>query len=84
MGRRLIMNDGTIWEGSECGYAQGFLWLFLHGIGIREAEPVIRDPEATKRIIFEYGEMRDEYTGYITVKVIREEDYGCSVCLSRE
>lgn len=84
MGRRLILNDGTVWEGSECGWAQGFLWLFLHGIGIEEAEPVIRNPEATEKIVFEYGEMRDEYDGYTRVKVIQEEDYGCSVCLTRE
>lgn len=83
MGRRLIMNDGTVWEGSECGLAQGFLWLFLHEIGTAEAEPVIRKPEATGKIVFEYGEMKDEYIGFTTVNVIREEDYGCSVCLSK-
>ena len=83
MGRRIRMNDGTVWEDCECGYAQGFLWLFLHGIGIREAEPVVRNPEATKKIVFEYGEMRDEYDGYTEVKVILEEADGCSVCLSR-
>ena len=83
MGRRLRMNDGTVWEGSECGYAQGFLWLFLHGIGIPEAEPVVRNPEATGKIIFEYGEMRDEYDGYTEVKRILEEADGCSVCLGR-
>ena len=84
MGRRIRMNDGTVWEGSECGYAQGFLWLFLHGIGIREAGPVVLDPEATEKIVFEYGEMQDEYNGYTCVKVIRDDDDGCSVCLTRE
>lgn len=84
MGRRLIMNDGTVWDESECGYADGFLWLFLHDVETEEAETVVRNPEATKKIIFEYGEMQDEYTGFSNVQIIRDEAYGCSVCLTKD
>lgn len=82
-GRRIIMNDGTTWEDSECGCADGFLWLRLHGVQMQDAFPVVSDPNATKKIIFEYGEMSDKYTGYKTLQIIRNEEFGCSVCLTK-
>ena len=82
-GRRIIMNDGTTWEDSECGYADGFLWLYLHGVQLSDAFPIVNDPNATKKIIFEYGEMSDKYTGFKKLQTIRNEDYGCSVCLTK-
>ena len=82
-GRRIIMNNGTTWEDSECGYADGFLWLFLHGVTLQEAYQVVTNPDATEKIIFEYGEMSDEYSGYNNLQIIRNEDFGCSACLTK-
>lgn len=63
-GRKLILNDGTILEGSEAGYADGFLWLYLVGLSIQQAAAIAFNPDKTRKIIFQYDTMQDTYDGF--------------------
>lgn len=63
-GRRLILADGTEIENGEAGYADGFLWCWLTGMTLQEAALIFFSPEKTELIIFEYGEMSNQYEGF--------------------
>ena len=83
-GRRLIFANGITWEGTELGAADGTVWLFLYGITLMQALPVITNQAATEKIIFQYGEMSETFEGYTHLKVITEDATGCQACLVKE
>lgn len=82
-GRRIRMNDGTVYEGSECGYADGFLWCFITGHTLAETAPEFLKAAATERIVFEYGEMTDTYDGYTEIQTMISTADGCNICLKQ-
>lgn len=83
-GRRLILNDGTIIENASCGFADGFLWLWFPNFTMQEAISILFDANKTMRIVFEYGEMSDEYTGFTNcVSVNINAENTVSACLQR-
>ena len=63
-GRRLILNDGTTIEDGQAGCFEGVLWAYLTGYTLQQASSLFFDTEKTEKIIFQYGEMEDEYNGY--------------------
>ena len=77
----LVLNDGTIIENGRAGYASGCLWLRLPGYTMQTAAALAFNAEATKRIVFHYGQMEDVYVGYTSCTCINEEDGLISVCL---
>ena len=81
--RKLILNDGTVIEGGEAGYSQGFLWLFLPGYTMQQAAAIAFDKNKTAVIVFEYGEMEDRYEGYTNCTSISENDGQANVCLEK-
>lgn len=84
-GRRLILDDRTVIEDGEAGYADGFLWLWFSGMTMQEASVIFFDPEKTAVIIFEYGEMKDRYEGFTNCRSISVSADGLiSVCMRRE
>ena len=83
-GRRLILNDGTVIENGEAGYASGFLWLYFRGYTIAQASVLFCDPNVTERIVFQYGDMEDVYEGYTECMVIKiDADGRNAVCLTK-
>lgn len=81
-GRRLILNDGTVIEGGRAGYAQGLLWCYMTGYTMQQAASLFFDSSKTDRIVFQYGEMQDEYEGYTDCVTIRiDVDGEVAVCL---
>ena len=83
-GQRLLLNDGTVIEDGQAGYSEGFLWLFLTGYTIAQAAILFCDPSKTERIVFQYGEMEDEYEGYTNcTRLLADADGRVSVCLIR-
>ena len=81
-GRRLILNDGTTIEDGVAGYAEGFLWLRFPGYTMQQAALLFFDPNKTARIIFQYGEMQDEYNGFTTCRTLTMDADGLmSVCM---
>lgn len=81
---RLILNDGTEIENGRAGYAEGFLWLRLPDFTMAEAAMLVLNTEKTARIIFQYGEMQDEYEGFTNCIRIIAEESEISVCMVRE
>ena len=83
-GQRLVMNDGTIIENGTAGYASGFLWCYFSGYTMAQAAGLFLDTAKTSRIIFEYGEMSEEYTGFTDcVSISTDADGNNSVCMKR-
>lgn len=83
-GQRLILLDGTIIENGSCGYADGNLWCWITGYTMQQAAAIFFDPDKTGKIIFEYGEMSDEYEGFTNcINLFIDSDGKVSVCLVR-
>lgn len=81
-GRRLIFNDGTVIENGEAGYSDGTLWLWFAGYTMQDAAAIVFDPNKTCKIVFQYGEMEDEHTGFTSCHVLSiDSDGKITVCL---
>lgn len=85
-GRSLILNPGLNeieLPGSEAGYAEGVLWLYLVDVDLVRAFQILVDPENTAMIEFHYGEMVDRYEGYTRISCLMERDGMVSASLER-
>ena len=83
-GTRVILFDGTTIENGRAGYAEGNLWLFLPGFSLPDAAGIFFDTDKTARIVFQYGEMEDVYTGFTRcVNLSVDTDGVVSVCLKK-
>ena len=86
-GRRLILNPGEneiVLEGSEAGYADGVLWLYIQGQTLAQTFALLSDPGNTAVIVFEYGEMEDVYEGFTRLTTLIERDGEVSASLTKE
>ena len=72
--RKITLNDGTEFEGSNCGLASGVVWCYLENTTFHQALAAFDDPEKTAKIDFFYGEMVSSYEGYTKIIVITVED----------
>ena len=82
-GRRLILNDGTTIENGEAGCADGSLWCYLPGYTMQQAASLFFDAAKTAKIIFQYGNMEDEYNGYTNCVTITTAGGMTSVCMKK-
>lgn len=83
-GRRLIFADGTTVENGRCGYSDGALVCWVTGYSMQTAGEIFFDPNKTSRIVFEYGEMSDEYDGFTRcVLQMIDNDGQVSACLKK-
>ena len=85
-GRSLILNPGPSeieLSGSEAGYADGVLWLYLEGLTLAQAFALLDDPANTAVIEFHYGEMVDRYEGMTHLMGIMERGEQVSASLER-
>lgn len=83
-GRRLILNDGTIIEDGEAGFADGALWCWMRGYTMAEAAAIFLDREKTAVIVFQYGEDEDRYEGFTECLRLMDDGGRVSVCLEKE
>lgn len=82
-GQRLIFDDETVIEDGRAGYSDGFLWLWMPGLTMQTAAMIVFDAEKTARIVFQYGEMQDEYEGFAKCIRIIEEENEIAVCMTK-
>ena len=83
-GRRILLNDGTTIENGEAGYSSGFLWCYFSGYTLPEAAALFFDTSKTEKIVFQYGDMEDTYTGYTRcIHISTNADETVAVCLER-
>ena len=86
-GRRLIMNPGPNQielPGSDAGYAEGVLWLYIQGQTLAQAFAFLSDPANTAVIRYEYGEMSDVYEGFTHLTTLMEREGEVSAALKKE
>lgn len=76
-GKRLILADGTILEGCECGYSNKMLWCFLNGISFAEAFQYFSNSDKFNKIIFEmhFADILDRIT-YSNIEQITAIEQG--------
>lgn len=84
MGRRLILNDGTVLENAQAGYASGVLWCYVPGITMQQAAALFFDPAKTQKIIFQYGEMEDTWEGFTVPVAMLQDEFQISISLRKE
>ena len=83
-GQRLIFDDETVIEDGKCGYSEGCLWCWVTGFTMQQAAVIFFDPAKTQKIVYEYGEMSDEYDGYTNcTNLFIDYDGQISACLKR-
>lgn len=85
-GRSLILNPGPNeieLPGSEAGYADGVLWLYIKGQTLAQTFALLSDPDNTAVIVFNYGDMSDRYEGFTHLISLREGDELVSAALER-
>lgn len=83
-GQRLILMDGTTIENGRCGYADGRLWCWVNGYTMQQAALVFLDASKTGDIVYQYGEMQDEYHGFtVCTSLMIDNDGQVSACLIR-
>ena len=80
---KIVLNDGTILEGSQCGYSDQKLWCFLKDINFAQAFAMFyTNPAKTMKIEFLYGVNRDVYTGFTDLNIIKKSDATVDVRLT--
>lgn len=85
--RCLVFSDGTRLTGCGYGYYDRVLWLYLGGMTMLEAFPIVSDPEKTQKIEYFSGEILiDSFEGFteitamsvtegtVTVGLIQQEE----------
>lgn len=86
-GRSLILIPGPNQielPGSEAGYAEGVLWLYIRGQSLAQAFAVLSDPANTAVIRYEYGEMADIFEGFTHLTTLMEREGEVSAALKKE
>ena len=83
-GVRVILHDGTVYDGSTCGYAEGFLWCYIVGFSLAEVSSEFFNTAATDEIVFEYGEMSVTYEDFTVVQFMQATEAGCNICLVKQ
>lgn len=81
--KQIRMADGTVYENADCGYADGFLWCYLPGADLAGVAGVFLNAAATRHIVFQYGGMSAEYDGFTSVRILRQDEDCCRVCLEK-
>ena len=81
---RLILNDGqTIMDG-RAGLANGMLGMWLPWYTMQSASAIAFNPEATRRVIYRYGEnLETTYSGFTECNNIMIQEQEIAVCLKR-
>jgi len=83
-GRRLVLADGTKFEGGEAGYSDGNLWCWVPDCSMTLAINVFMNPMKTQRIVYQYGDMEDVYEGFTNcTNIMVDQDRLVSVCMKK-
>lgn len=83
-GQRLILNNGTIIEDGSAGYFCGFLWCYFKGMTLMQVSELFLNPANTARIVFQYGDNEETYTGFTVCREMSiDADGNNSVCMAK-
>ena len=82
-GHRLILADGTEIDNGRAGISSGFLWLWVPDKPFWDVGDIVRDPEKTAEITYQYGEMQDIYENYTDCTVLMVQENEIAVCLKK-
>ena len=81
--RKIFLNNGTVFDNSNCGLADGYLWCWIKGSTLEEVVPLFFNPENTKTIKYQIGTTFASYIGYTSVRFTRRDSDGCSICMTK-
>lgn len=82
--RKLVLNDGTVFEDGECGYAEHTLWCYVKNCTMAEAFAVFSDPNKTQEIKFIYGTKEVTYVGFTEMNLIKVSEFTIDIRLVGE
>lgn len=68
----LILADGTVLEGSSCGFSNKTLWCWVSGLSMADCFSIFSNPEKTSEITVLYYTSGIRYRGFIDMQIIRK------------
>lgn len=80
----IVLADGTILEGSECGYADHNLWCMLKGMTFAEAFTAFSDTSKTSKIQYTLLNKKYTYIGFTELTLIQQSEFTVDVRLTGE
>ena len=80
----IVLADGTILEGSECGYADRTLWCMLKNMTFAEAFTAFFDKNKTNRIEYFILGKKYTYIGFTELTMIKQSEFTVDVRLTGE
>ena len=81
---KLALNDGTVVDEGSAGVLGNELWIYLPGYTMQQAAEKAFNANATRRIIWQYGDTEETYIGYTDCDTIKRDDDRIMVCLLKE
>ena len=80
--QRLILNDGTIIENGDAGYASGTLCLWIPGT-IADVAAICTNPAKMSRVTLQTDYETETYEGYTDCRSLSVNDGVVSVCMAK-
>ena len=80
---RIVLKNGMVIEGGSAGLSEGFLWLWLPNWTMRQAVDIVFDESIIGKIIFQYGEEEDVWTGFTNCVSIDVRGDETAICLRK-
>lgn len=69
----LVLADGTVLEGSSCGFSDKTLWCWVSGRSMADCFSIFTDSEKTKEITVLYYTSGVHYKGFTDMQIIRKD-----------
>lgn len=80
--QKIILGDGTVLEGSYCGYYNKDLWCYIYGKTIMECTEMFSDPNKTGVITSYFFVKGYIYKGFTELLLVQKSENTVDVRLS--
>ena len=71
----LKLKDGTVYDDSDCGYSDRYIWCWLKNATFSQAFADFSDPAKTSEIHVIHGNHETIYTGFTDLDLVRKSEY---------
>jgi hypothetical protein len=72
----LKLNDGSVFENSSALESDGILFVYVSGYNIKQVFDGFYNSEASKKIVYTFGNEKITFSGYKNLISVREEREG--------
>ena len=80
---KLKLNNGTLLDVQWCGASGNELWIDVYNKKLFECAVIFDNPELTRRMEYQYGEMSTVHEGYTFLEQLGVEDDHVKVAMRK-